>query len=60
MLEEVADFNPVEVAIEKRLKKKFAIENEKFDPERYAFDNFDEEAMDPVKHIINNTKSLES
>lgn len=56
----MADFNPIEFANGDRLKKKFIIENEKFDPERYAFDSFDEEAMEPVKQIINNTKSLES
>ena len=43
MLHEVADFDPIEVERKERLRSKYEIEQEKFDEERYAYDNFDDE-----------------
>ena len=42
MLQEVADLNPLEVPKTERMRRKLESEEEHFDPERYAFDNFDE------------------
>ncbi len=42
LLKEVADLNPLEVPRSQRMKVKLQIEEDRFDPERYAFDNFDE------------------
>ena len=42
MLAEVADFNPLEVPRGERMKRKLQREEDQFDPERYAYDNFDE------------------
>ena len=52
LLKEVADFDPLEVEREKRLETKFEMENDKFDHERYAFDNFDDEHIEEVNLII--------
>ena len=45
MLHEVADFSPDEIPLNDRFLKKYEIENEKFDPDRYAYDNYDEETL---------------
>jgi hypothetical protein len=42
MLQEVGDLNPLEVPKTERMKRKLECEEESFDPERYAFDNFDD------------------
>lgn len=52
MLLEVADLNPKQVEIGERFQRKYELENELFDAERYAFDNYDEEALENVKQII--------
>ncbi|CDW72736.1 protein shq1 homolog [Stylonychia lemnae] len=58
-LMEVADLNPAEVTLKARLMHKVQIENDKFDPERYAFDNFDDEAIEQVQEYLNPEYSLE-
>ena len=52
LLNEAADFNPLEVDIDSRLGRKFEIEDDKFDPERYAFDNYDDDQIEEIKEII--------
>ena len=49
----VCDFDPSLVAIEKRTQEKIIQENMKFDPERYAFDNFDPEGIEQADEFIN-------
>lgn len=53
----MADFDPATIEISKRLLAKFELEAEKFDVERYAFDNFDDEAIESVTNIIKLTKN---
>eukprot|EP00347_Sterkiella_histriomuscorum_P011257 403373145 len=48
----VADLDPTKVPIQKRTLDKIAIETEKFDEERYAFDNFDDEAIQQAQEYI--------
>jgi hypothetical protein len=45
LLKEACDLNPLEVPRAERMKLKFIIEEEKFDPDRYACDNYDEEQL---------------
>jgi len=51
-LEEVADFNPLEVSRDQRLKRKFELEEEAFDPERYAYDNFEDAQVAEIEDLI--------
>lgn len=52
LLNEAADFNPLDVEINERMKIKYTIEDEKFDSERYAYDNFDDEQIEQVNAIM--------
>ncbi len=44
MIERVAALNPLEVPQNQRLKHLLVLDDDLFDAERYAFDNFDPEA----------------
>jgi hypothetical protein len=47
-----AEFNPLEVKIEDRMDVKFQNEADEFDPERYAFDNFEDEQLSLIRELI--------
>lgn len=55
----MADFDPLKVAIDQRMKAKCALENDKFDPERYAFDNYDDEAIAQVQDYTKDSKDIQ-
>jgi len=44
-LKEATDLNPLEIARKDRMKFKLEREEEEFDAERYAYDNYDEEPL---------------
>ncbi len=46
VLQEACDLNPLTVARKNRMRLKLEIEDEKFDPERYAYDNYDDEQLE--------------
>jgi hypothetical protein len=41
------------------MKVKFETENEKFDPERYAFDNYDSDALESISLILSHKNTIE-
>jgi hypothetical protein len=43
VLKNCSEFNPIEVKIKDRMRAKFVAEDDCFDPERYAYDNYDNE-----------------
>lgn len=45
VLKEATDLNPLEIARKDRMKFKLEREDEEFDAERYAYDNYDEEPL---------------
>ncbi len=59
LLAEMADFDPTEVELNERLKTKYEVENDKFDPERYAFENFDDEQQQEIAPFLNFETPLE-
>jgi hypothetical protein len=44
--------NPLEVPKKDRMKFKLEREDEEFDPERYAYDNYDDEPLEQVAELI--------
>lgn len=52
LLREVALFNPIEVKVRDRMRTKFMIEENLFDPERYAFDNYDDEQLEDLSTFL--------
>ena len=52
LLGQAADFNPLEVPINDRMKEQFCITEDQFDPERYAYDNFEDEQVEAINEII--------
>jgi len=43
VLKDSCDLNPLLVARKDRMRFKLELEDEEFDPERYAYDNYDDE-----------------
>ena len=52
VLKEATNLNPLEVPKKDRMKFKLEREDEEFDPERYAYDNYDEESLEQVADLI--------
>ncbi|TNV78675.1 hypothetical protein FGO68_gene12827 [Halteria grandinella] len=52
LLNECCTVNPFEVEINQRMRVKFVNEEEEFDPERYAFDNYDDEQLQEIEPIL--------
>lgn len=46
VLQEATDLNPLEIPRKDRMKFKLEREDEEFDPERYAYDNYDDEPLE--------------
>ena len=43
VLKEACDLNPLLIARKERMRFKLQFEDDEFDPERYAYDNYDDE-----------------
>ena len=59
LLADMCEFSPLMIERKDRLQAKKESELEAFDPERYAFDNFDQESLDTVQELMSYQTPIE-
>ncbi len=52
VLKDACDLNPLLIARKDRMRFKLELEDEEFDPERYAYDNYDDEQIEQIETLI--------